>query len=433
MDPTIFYKLLFPSPKGKKAIVIPAMYIVSAFMDMKTTIVTLAYTLYLFLLVYERKVLNLRRIAFASSALSLASALLRAPLFTLLSLLSVLYSPTWVSYLIASLPLLPLYPFSIILMTIYVYAVERYGSLRWGVAWIRAWMGDDYRLLDLLTYKEGRDVQNEGYLIAEKVAVVGSHFGLMRCAQGSLVPHFLMVKGVVPIKGCGSHERNPATLWEGFKVIKDVLNAKCANKTLKIKLEEDENWRILRINDEACIIYSKAGSDDIPCDFEERVNCLIADSHSNEGWEYPSPRTRVIKEWEVESVEVCEVKVRGENLCDERGFVIDLGEVRLIVISSNNLKRESSERLVKRGLWPVTIDDHSCAGTRIGRSHEAGEVMGFEVLRCQRFRTCGNKFKITYRASPVWIVSEGLSKSMLISLFSFIIVLLAFVSLALTF
>ena len=409
------------------------MYAIAATLDLRVTFITLAYTLYLFLLTYERRLLNVRRLAFASSALSLASAALKAPLYTLLSLLSTLYSPSWLFYLVASLPLLPIHPLSIALMTAYVYAVERYGTLKWGIAWVRAWMGDDYYLLDLLTHKEGREVENEGYLIARGVAIVGSHFGLMRCAQGSLVPHLLMLEGVVPIKGCGSHERNPATIWEGFKVIRDTLSAKCEGKKLKIRLEEDENWKVLRINGEACIVYSKAGSDDIPCEFENKIRCLIGDSHSKEGWEYPQPSIKAVDEWEVESVEVCEAKVRGRELCDQRGFVVNLGKVKLLIISSNNLKRESSEKLMKMGLWPITMDDHSCAGIEIGKSHEAGEVEDFEILGCKRVKACGERFKISYRASPPWIVSESVGKAMMLSLLSFIVVLTAFIGLALTF
>ncbi len=402
-------------------------------MNYTLTTFIILYTVYLLLISYERRILNLRRISFASSILSLATVLTRVPFHALLPLLAVIYSPSWITYLIASLPLVPFYPLPILLMTVYVYLIDRYGTLKWGIAWLRSWMGDDYYLLDLLSHKEGRYVENGSYLIARNVAIIGSHFGLMRCAQGSLIPHFLSLCGIVGMKGCGSHERNPATSWEAFKIVKEVLSVPCEGGKLKVELLEDENWRILRINNDACIMYSKVGSDDIPCIFEKSIGCLIGDSHSNEGWMYPSFQGEKISEWEVDEVEICEVKIKGEKLCDERGYLVKLGRVDLLVVFANNLEGESSRKLVQRGLWPITVDDHSCAGIEIGKSHEAGRVKDFELVRCWTSKACGRKFYVKYRAGPEWVVSEGISKAMTVSLVSFILTLLVFFALALTF
>ncbi|UXD22348.1 hypothetical protein IPA_03755 [Ignicoccus pacificus DSM 13166] len=404
-----YYKLLFTLPSERISLALLAFtYLVLC--GLKPSILPYLVTEQVVFtsLFYERRILNGRRLAFLYSASNLA-AMWKVPLATTFMSIGAMVSlPHPLTPFIANVPLLALDPRSIlplIPLSLAMWYGNSKGIGQLGVAWLRAWMGDEYEKVERVIYESGRDRKARGVALGP-ILFTDVHFGLMRYSMGTTFPHLLMVNGKVPHRLCGSHENNPATRWENFKVANVMLRE---FKEGSIKLEEYENEMIevKEIKGENCVkvIYHKKGADDLPC-LEEL--CEVADPHNNEG---PSPSKETLLK-ELESVklkgevecseaEVCDVEIDGKGLCTANGKLVVLNcgkELKWLLVPGNNMERGNREELKEKGLYEVsTLDDHTCAG--FGRKkYDVSHVKSFKIKKCRKVKVFDDRIEVEYKA-----------------------------------
>jgi hypothetical protein len=189
----------------------------------------------------------------------------------------------------------------------------------------------------------------------------------------------LSIKGLVPHRLCGSHENNPASRWETYSLLAEDFDGEEVEGEVRLLKGNVVNVYEYNFGHCVAVVEHPGGADDLPC-LEWR--CELADPHNAEG---PRPTEEQLAR-ELESLttiekrplsrpKVFEVKVSGEWLCEERGYLVDWGSFKHLVVFGNNMKKDS-----KRPADLVsTVDDHSCAG--FGRStYEPCSVESYEII-----------------------------------------------------
>ncbi|NPA85314.1 MAG: hypothetical protein GXO07_04840 [Crenarchaeota archaeon] len=392
-----YYKLLFTLPRGKKAYLAA---LLSIPLIVKDPISFLAVFLFI-VLFYEERVLNGRRLSFLLATVSGAVLINKPSLAAVfMAVASTLFKPSPLLALLAPNLLYLKYPhamLAVIPISLVVFYGKRKGTVDFGIAWVRAWMGDDYYLLERIIYEQGVD-RTARFVRVGPLLFTDVHFGLMRYAMGSLFPHLAALKGLVPHRLCGSHENNPASRWETYSLLSVPLEG--ATKELSLAILKGENINIYEYQfREGCIdiVEHPKGADDLPC-IDWR--CHIADPHNSEG-PRPDPgvlekelaTARLISSKKLGKPKVVEVKVLGEWLCEERGFLIDWGNFKHLVVFGNNMKRESQ----KVADLVSTVDDHSCAGFG-RRTYEPSVVKGIIPITDKHVPSLVGERVASYRA-----------------------------------
>ncbi|ALU12271.1 hypothetical protein EYM_01985 [Ignicoccus islandicus DSM 13165] len=386
-----YYKLLFTLPPNEAIFVsLLASYAVLG-LKKELLVLALVQQAYFTILFYENRILNGRRLGFlyaVSNVLMLAKPELSVALYSMVSVLAIAHP---LIEIVAILPLIPFFPKSLLAL-LPVWLVSTYGHVKGvmplGIAWLRAWMGDDYVHLEEIVTKYGKK-RIAKVLSLGPITFTDVHFGLMRYSMGTLFPYLLFVNGRIPHRLCGSHENNPANRWETFKLALKVAKGEEDSKNvIEVRKEEGEEIECLGLNG-IKVIYHKNGADDLECG---DYGVEIADPHNNEGEpvkaEVLEKELRNLKEiWKDECVfeSVKEVQVNGKGLCWDKGILLNLscerGTRSWLVVFGNNMRRGNRDELVREGLMEVsTLDDHTCAG--FGRTkYEVSDVKSFEVLR----------------------------------------------------
>jgi len=381
-----YYKLLFILPKGKKLYTVAI--VATGLLFLHAPLVALSLAIFS-LLFYEERALNGRRLSalvIASSTVTLLGKPALAALF--LSAAAAIYKPDILIVLAAPNLIYVVHPTSILAVVPVALALaygKRRGTADFGIAWLRAWMGDDYYPLEKFVHDNG--VRREALVVkVGPLMFTDVHFGLMRYSMGSVLPHLSALAGLVPHRLCGSHENNPASRWDAYSVLSDLPSGEEDRVKLSLGLGEEVRAYVYEF-DKGCVavIEHPKGADDLPC---VKWKCLVADPHNSEGTS-PSPdqllkelsTINITKKLELNIPKVLELKVEGEGLCESLGLLVDWGSFKHAVVFGNNAVKDKG-RL--EGIDLVsTVDDHSCAG--FGRkTYEPCSLKGYEVLRVRR-------------------------------------------------
>ncbi len=434
-----YYKLLVTLPSLKVTLIF---FILSLIPIISHKPYILLAEALIVLLLYEHKALNVRRLLFLLTLSNVAYVFnLDALAVLIIGVSSTLLAPSALTPFIITLPLwifepktlLPLLP-----LVIFFTISERVGMVSFGAYWLRSWMSDDYYPLERFIQTFGKETKATMIRVG-KLLFTDVHFGLMRFSMSSIMPHLLALRGPVPHRLCGSHERNVASRWEMYKMLKDADPKGSLLNSIKIRIWENDKVRVFEVAD-IKIVEHKGGADDLPCLNDVKV----ADPHNCEG-ERPSAhelrenieKLKLVEERLCSEMEVCEVEVRGKGLCWKRAYLVKFvcnKPFKHLILFSNNMKKCYREEMKEKyGLEAIsTVDDHTRSG--IGRStyEPASEVEIVSVRRCTKAPLEYGTKEVSYVSMGDLIFSEGSMASMekyikfglLVSALSIIIALL---------
>jgi len=380
-----YYKLLFTLPKGRK--LYATAIVVTSLLFLRMPLVALSLAIFS-LLFYEERALNGRRLSALAIASSTAALLGKPALAALfLSVAAAIYKPNVLIVLAAPNLMYVTDPASIVAVAPVVLALaygKRKGTADFGIAWLRAWMGDDYYPLEKFVHDNG--ARREALIVkAGPLMFTDVHFGLMRYSMGSILPHLSAIAGLVPHRLCGSHENNPASRWDAYSVLSDLPSGEEDRIELSLGLGEGVRAYVYEFT-KGCvaIVEHPEGADDLPC---VKWKCVVADPHNSEGAS-PSPEQllkelstiKILKKLKLDIPRILELKVEGEGLCESLGLLVDWGNFKHAVVFGNNAVKDKG-RLEGVDLVS-TVDDHSCAG--FGRkTYEPCSLKGYKVLRAR--------------------------------------------------
>ncbi len=413
-----YYKLLFTLPREE--LLYCTAIVATAYLLLSHKVLTVLSLALFWILFYEERVLNAKRLSALTVAISLASSFGKPALAAVfMALAAALYSPSPLAPLLAPTFLYLTSPFAIVsvlpIALVLAYG-KRKGTATFGIYWLRAWMGDDYYPLEKFIHENG--IERRAKLVkVGPILFTDAHFGLMRYTMGALVPHLFAVNGHVPHRLCGSHENNPASRWEAYKLLRAIMEAK--GEVEELKILEGNGVRVFEYRGPSCvaIVEHEDGADDLPC---VEWGCEIADPHNSEG-ERPEAERLLSELGELREVErlklrrplVREVRVRGEDLCEERAYLIDWGAFKHLVVFGNNMKPGAREKV---GVPLVsTVDDHSCAGFG-RRTYEPCRVDSFVVLKERVASKEWAESAVTYKAMGEFMLSESSQKEIVKSI-----------------
>jgi len=392
-----YYKLLFTLPGDRTSLgLLLFSYLLLLMRNFSLIVMIMIYQLYYLILFYESRILNGRRLSFLFGVGNLLYLMKPELAITIYSMIALIDNPHYFTPFIASMPLLLSRPYAIIPIIVISASVaygSKYGVTELGVAWLRAWMGDEYEKLERISTLSGEKKKARFYSFSGMI-FTDVHFGLMRYSMGTLIPHLLMIRGSAPHRLCGSHENNPANRWESYKLLSRIFEVNENDDYIyEIVIEKGDGVESISLEGKrGCVksVYHEHGADDLPCVHRE---CEVADPHNNEG---PNPtKEQLLRELDslktvrnvkckVESI--CDVVYDGKGLCTRRGKAVmfkceDRGYWWLIV-PGNNMVRGNRAKLVQGDVLEVsTLDDHTCAG--FGRSkYEVSSVDSYEIKRC---------------------------------------------------
>ncbi len=422
MDKVIkYYKLLFTLPKERTILPIWIATLIPLLTDPPKLVLSAVQQLYFMLLYYERRVLNARRLMFLFVVGNIMMLVKPEMVVAIYGMTALLSNPHPLTPLIATIPTLMYSPKSVLVL-IPPSLAAAYGSIHGitelGIAWLRSWMGDEYEKLERIISEQGvrRRARFVGF---GPLSFTDVHFGLMRYSMGTIIPHLMMLGGVIPHRMCGSHENNPANRWESYKILD------------KVKVNGDEGeFRLTELKGEVeakklegvgCVnvIYHPQGADDLPCLYGE---CELGDPHNNEG-DNPTPQQLerelrtlvVVKERECKVSRVCSAKINGQGLCTNEGKMIEIkcnGEVlKWLIVPGNNMENGNRDEIVKeKGLYEVsTLDDHTCAG--FGKNkYQVSKISDFEVYDCREVPSVLWKDEVEYLAMGNSIYEEEVQR-----------------------
>jgi len=378
-----YYKLLVTLPRDEVAYALAALSASALSLRDPLTLLSLIVFSILF---YEERVLNGRRLAFLIALSSLASLAGKRPLAALFEgVAAALYSPNPLLILLAPNVLYLASPEAVIALMPVILAVvygKLVGTVDFGIAWLRAWMGDDYWPLERFVHDRGRTKEAKEIRVGPLV-FTDAHFGLMRYSMGSVLPHLMALNGAVPHRLCGSHENNPASRWEAYALVRGLKHGREGKAELTKMKGEGVNVYVYSFEGGCvAVVEHPSGADDLPC---VEWRCEVADPHNAEG---PSPSPQKLLEElssceptervELKEPKVYEVEFEGEGLCERKGFLIDWGPFKHAVAFGNNAVNGKNKL---EGIDLIsTVDDHSCAG--FGRStYEPSSFKGFKVIK----------------------------------------------------
>ncbi len=363
------------------------------------------------LLLYEHKVLNSRRLFFLLSLVNIIYILRMDALAALfIGVSSLLLAPSFITPFVVTLPLwvldikaiVPLIPFTFLLII-----AERMKASGFGVYWLRAWMNDDYYPLERFVHSYGKNAEATTIKIGN-VAFTDVHFGLMRFSMSSLMPHLMALRGFIPHRLCGSHERNASSRWEMYKILKSLtFTNDDVNEKIDIKIMDGNKINVYDIK-EVRIVEHKEGADDLPC----IENLTLADPHNCEG-DRPNAEElmrelgtlKYVEGRSCSSVEVCKVKLNGKGLCWERGYLIKYicdRPFKHLILFSNNMKKCYREELKKMYDLTVvsTVDDHTRSGIGRNTYEPASDVRIVSIDDCE-------KIPLSYAVKKIRYMSMG--------------------------
>ncbi len=414
-----YYKLLITLPSLKVTLLLFALSAIPIIGHKQYILLAEAL---IALLLYEHKALNVRRLSFLLTLVNISYVLhLDSLAVLLIGASSTLLAPSPLTPFIITFPLwvfepktlLPLLP-----LTAFLWASERVGTHSFGVYWLRGWMSDDYYPLEKFVQTLGKETEATVIRVG-KLLFTDIHFGLMRFCMSSLMPHLMALRGFVPHRLCGSHERNAASRWEMYKILKGMkLNGNLVNH-VKVRILENEKVRVFEVDD-IKVVEHKGGADDLPCLDDEK----FADPHNCEG-ERPNinefkdsiKALRPVDERLCSGMEVCEVEVKGKGLCWERAYLVKFKcdrPFKHLILFSNNMKKCYREEMKNKYDLEVvsTVDDHTRSG--IGRStyEPASEVEITSIRRCTEVPLERDIKKIRYISMGDLMFSESSMKSM---------------------
>ncbi len=367
-------------------------------------LVALIVDVVLILFLFEHKILNIRRIGFLLSLVNFLIALKLNGLATfLIAIASSLFSPSPIVMFVTTLPLWLLdlkYLIVLVPLAISLALGDRRCVSSFGIYWMRSWMGDDYYPLEKLVHKLG-EKKKALFVRVGNVVFTNVHFGLMRFAMSSLMPHLMALRGYVPHRLCGSHERNASSRWEGYKLLKNVRFWSHEERVIPIDIFENDKVRLVKIND-VNIVEHKDGADDLPC--IDKI--IIADPHNCEGM---SPNEdellralnslTKVDERNCKDMTICEVEVDGKGLCWNKAFLVEYKcerPFRHLVLFANNMEKCERENLDFDLV--STVDDHTRSGFGRNTYIPASQVEVRSIIKCSDVRTTVEKVEWEYVA-----------------------------------
>ena len=237
----------------------------------------------------------------------------------------------------------------------------------------------------------------------------GIHYGPFKGIGSSGFPRYIINLSnyrVIPLHGCGSHERNLVSLVDAKKYAEDILKylepfgKECSPLVPVQGSNGNWNYLVLGCKEKPLIfLWNSKGSEDIPCEYVEKFldKAILIDSHSIETSKMDLTGVDEVVEKALSSLRKCESTVlcclehfrvsdnivEEANLCDNWIGVFKqcCGNTckTVVIVPSNNIERESSLRYMEAlqgSAHIVTIDDHSC----LAEGSERGALLWSEKL-----------------------------------------------------